>query len=532
MKKVTTFVLLIFVLVLAACGSDEPEETAVSATEAPAVEEVATEVPVATEAPAVEEAATEAPAVEEPALLIDPELVGKTWAWERRDSNGNASDPINVPNSENYTLVFGEDGTFAAKMDCNNAAGDYTSSGIGNIMMTLGPSTMAFCGEESLDTMMSQTFGPAQNYTIEGDGSILKFIWVAGGPIDYYRNVTTVELDPPAEGAATGTVTAADGVFLRTGPGTDYPYIGAAAFGASGEIIGVSQDGLWYLVDAPSLPEGEVWVVAEFVEATNTENIPVVASSALEASLTNIPWTWVSTTNPATGEQKIENHANYIVLFNDDGTANIKVDCNNSLADYTTDGSNITITPGPSTMVACENPELDTMFLTQLSSAAIYFIEGGNLYLDLPMDSGTMRFIPEGVITPPTEDTPAGEADSSALYLASYGAVGTPQPLIEGSQITAHFAGDQISGNASCNNYSGTMAPVNDYFNVTGIVTTRQFCDGLMDQENAYLAALGAITGYQWTEQLIGSDTVVTSGEIFYTMPDGAAGVLNYTSSQ
>ena len=133
---------------------------------------------------------------------------------------------------------------------------------------------------------------------------------------------------------------------------------------------------------------------------------------------------------------------------------------------------------------------------------------------------------------PPTEDTPAGEADGTVLYLASYGAVGAPQSLIEGSQITAHFAGDQISGNASCNNYAGTMVPVEDYFNVTGVITTRQFCDGLMDQESAYLAALGAITGYQWTEQLIGSDMVVTSGQIFYTTPDGAAGVLNYTSSQ
>jgi len=526
MKKVTALLLLVVVLMLAACGSDESEPTAVPATEAPAVEEAATE------APTVEEAATEVPVVEEPELVVDPELVGKTWAWERRDPNGNASDPISVSNPENYTLVFSEDGTFAAKMDCNNANGEYTSRGVGSIMMTLGPSTMASCGEESLDTMMSQMFGPAQSYTIEGNGTVLKFAWAAGGPIDYYRNVTTVELDAPAEGAATGTVTAPDGVFLRTGPGTNYPYVGAAPFGASGEIIGVSQDGLWYLVDAPSLPEGEVWVVAEFVETTGAENLPVVTAPALEASLTNIPWAWVSTTNPATGEQVVENHTNYIVLFNDDGTANIKIDCNNSLATYTTDGSNISIVPGPSTMAACQNPELDTMFLTQVSSAAIYFIEGGNLYLDLPMDSGTMRFIPEGVTVPPTEDTPAGEADGSVLYLTSFGAASAPQPLIQGSQITAHFAGDQISGNASCNNYSGTMVPVNDYFNVTNIVTTRQFCDGLMDQENAYLAALGAITGYEWAEELVGSDTVVTSGRIFYTMPDGAAGVLNYTSSQ
>ncbi len=522
MKKVSALLLLLFVLALAACGSDEPEATAVPATEVPVVvEEVATVAPVATEA---------LPYIDTLDHVVNPDLVGKTWAWERRDPNGNASDPISVPNPENYTLIFNEDGTFTAKMDCNNANGRYATPDDTNIFMELGPSTKAACGPDSLDTAMAQTFGPAQNYTIEGNGAVLKLSWVAGGPIDYYRNVTTVELDAPAEGAATGTVTAPDGVFLRTGPGTDYPYIGAAPFGASGELIGVSQDGLWYLVDAPSLPEGEVWVVAEFVETTDAENLPVVAAPTMEASLTNIPWAWVSTTNPATGEQMVENHTNYIILFKDDGTALVKVDCNNSLATYTTEGSNISIVPGPMTMVACSDPAQDTMFLEQLSSAVIYFIEGGNLYLDLPADSGTMRFVPEGMTIPPTEDTPAGEADGSVLYLTSYGAASAPQPLIEGSQITAHFAGDQISGNASCNNYSGTMVPVNDYFNVTDIVTTRQFCDGLMEQEEAYLAALGAITGYQWTDQLIGSDTVVTSGQMFYTMPDGAAGVLNFAS--
>jgi hypothetical protein len=46
---------------------------------------------------------------------------------------------------------------------------------------------MIFCGEDSLDVQMSQLFGPAQNYQFEEGGAVLKFIWVAAGPIDYYR---------------------------------------------------------------------------------------------------------------------------------------------------------------------------------------------------------------------------------------------------------------------------------------------------------------------------------------------------------
>ena len=99
----------------------------------------------------------------------------------------------------------------------------------------------------------------------------------------------------------TGTVTAPDGVFLRTGPGTDYPYVGAAPFEETGEIIGVSEDGFWWLADAPNLPEEEVWVTAEWVEVTGGENVPVVAAPPVEPILTGTPWEWVSTTDPAQG---------------------------------------------------------------------------------------------------------------------------------------------------------------------------------------------------------------------------------------
>jgi len=461
----------------------------------------------------------------------DPELVNKMWVWERRDPNGNAIDEIIVPNPTDYTLFFNETGEFLARLDCNNMQGRYATARPGNIFMEAGVTTMVFCGEDSLDTEMTKMFGPAQSYRFEEDGQVMVMVWVAGGPLDYFRQVTAVQLPKPAEGVPTGTVTAPDGIFLRTGPGTHYPYVGAAPFGASGEIIGVSQDGEWWLADAPNQPNGEVWVSAMYVDATNTENVPVVAAPPMEVQLTGVPWMWMSTTNPATGTQPIPNYNNYIVLFNDDGTAFVQADCNNILATYTTDGSNISLALGPTTMVYCGDESMDTEFTQQLSSATIYFIEGGNLYLDLPADSGTMHFAPEGLAMPPVENPPAGEAEGSTLYLVSFGPASAPQPIIAGSQITAGFAGDQITGNAGCNNYSGTMVPVNDYFNVTNIVTTMQYCDGLMEQEDAYLTALQNIAGYQWDQQLIGSSLIVTKGQILYNMPDGTLGVMNFTSN-
>jgi heat shock protein HslJ len=461
----------------------------------------------------------------------DPDLIDKTWAWAGRDPNGNDIEPIVITTPENYTLLFNEDGSFNAKADCNVVLGSYATDAPGSIFMEAGPSTMAFCGETSSDMAMLQMFGPAQDYVISEDGQTLTFNWVAGGPIDTYRSVAEVELTPPAEGAASGTVTAPDGIFLRTGPGTDYPYVGAAPLGATGEIIGVSQDGQWWLVNTPNLPEGQVWVSATFVEATNTEAVPVVTAPTVEPALTDVPWMWVAFTDAVAGETLVESPERYVVKFNTDGTANIQADCNVVLASYTTDGSSISILPGPSTLMACPEDSQADRFVLNLTNAAIYFMQGGSLFMDLFADGGTMRFLPQGS-TPPTAEAPAAEADNSTFYLASFGPVDAPQAIIEGTQITASFSGTQVSGNAGCNNYSGTLTPVNDYFVVTDIFTTFMMCEeDVMAQEQAYLAGLQALTGYLWEQSLVNDTTVVTQGALFYALPDGAAGVMNFVTT-
>jgi len=324
MKKLIIVLVLLFALV--ACGGSDPtpEPTAVPPTEAPPTAVPPTEAPAATEEPA-----SSGSMVDSMNHTPDPALINTTWVWERRDNNGNSSDPISVTNSQNYTLFFNEDGTFSAKLDCNNGNGRYATEANGGIFMELGPMTMAICGDGSLDTQMMGIFGGAvQDYRIEGNGQVLALVWAAGGPIDYYRNVASVDLpEPPADGAV-GTVTAPDGIFLRTGPGTNYPYVGVAAFGDSGEIIGKSQDGQWWLASAPELPGGQVWASASFVEVTNGDSVPVVAAPSVPSggSLVGVPWQWVSTTDPK-GALTVQQPENYIVLFNEDGTASIKADC-------------------------------------------------------------------------------------------------------------------------------------------------------------------------------------------------------------
>ena len=93
-----------------------------------------------------------------------------------------------MPNPESYTITFRDDGTFGGLADCNNFAGDYsTESGFS---LTLGPTTAAFCGEESLDQQylglldMVAAGGPTGEGTLalESAGGADRMIFINGGP--------------------------------------------------------------------------------------------------------------------------------------------------------------------------------------------------------------------------------------------------------------------------------------------------------------------------------------------------------------
>ena len=77
-------------------------------------------------------------------------ITDKEWQWELVKDQP-AGETTTVSDPENYTLVFRGDGTFSGKADCNEISGTYTQEG--GFFLTLGPSTMAFCGEDSLDQL-------------------------------------------------------------------------------------------------------------------------------------------------------------------------------------------------------------------------------------------------------------------------------------------------------------------------------------------------------------------------------------------
>jgi D-alanyl-D-alanine carboxypeptidase len=127
-----------------------------------------------------------------------------------------------------------------------------------------------------------------------------------------------------------------------------------------------------------------------------TEDTSELEAEATMADLTALvehPWQWTSFTNPV--EQfDVEGPENYVLTFNEDGTVSVKADCNNAAGSYTADGSSLTIEIGPMTMAACPEGSRSDQFVQLLGGAAIYFFEGGNLFIDLMADGGTLSFSP------------------------------------------------------------------------------------------------------------------------------------------
>jgi uncharacterized protein YraI len=86
----------------------------------------------------------------------------------------------------------------------------------------------------------------------------------------------TAEFVGPQPGEPQGT--AVDTVYVRSGPGNQYPAYGIAAAGSSGLIFGHSEDGQWWTVrlNPNNVGTGFGWVAAVFVTTQNTDGLPVI----------------------------------------------------------------------------------------------------------------------------------------------------------------------------------------------------------------------------------------------------------------
>ena len=99
------------------------------------------------------------------------EITGIQWQWAQLTETEPASQSV-VPNPENYVMVLNADGSVNLKADCNMVSWTYTLEGDSLAFNTVGPSTLAYCGDESLDTKFMEMLGKGGTVSLE-DGRLV-----------------------------------------------------------------------------------------------------------------------------------------------------------------------------------------------------------------------------------------------------------------------------------------------------------------------------------------------------------------------
>lgn len=109
----------------------------------------------------------------------------------------------------------------------------------------------------------------------------------------------------------------------------------------------------------------------------------------------------------------------------------------------------------------------------------------------------------ESPSSPASPTEPPIEVDSqlsgTRWILTSYlNESGSMIPVVPGSRITAEFSNGQVGGSAGCNSYSGPYKLDGKGLSIGQLASTMMACDEpLMQQESAFLAALGKTASYQ-----------------------------------
>lgn len=120
-------------------------------------------------------------------------------------------------------------------------------------------------------------------------------------------------------------------------------------------------------------------------------------AAAQPASLTGVTWQWTSYRDL---RQRVEVLTPVqTITFQEDGSFAGQADCNRFLGGFTLNGSELTLTPGPSTLVACEEGSLGDAFVNRLFHVERFTVtEDGALELTLA-SGGVMGFVAQPLVS-------------------------------------------------------------------------------------------------------------------------------------
>jgi len=324
------------------------------------------------------------------------ELIGTTWQWVQTvygdDSVVAATDP------SRYTLLFDETGQVAVRLDCNGGGGQYTVEGPSLLFGAL-VSTLVACPEDSQATVFAKDLAEVYSYMIEDgrlhlslklDSGIMEFVPAeegAGAPTAVATEEATEE--PTAEATAEATEEATE---EATAEATQEPTEEATMEPTEEATAEPTEEATEEPTAEATMEPTEEATEEPTAEATE-EPAEESSEGAGSGELTGTSWQWVQSVYEGDMVVLANDPTRYTITFNDDGSVQAQIDCNQGRGTYTVDGSNLTFGAITSTRMACPGDSQDGVFAADLAAVTSYMFADGNLHLTTSTD-GVMEFAP------------------------------------------------------------------------------------------------------------------------------------------
>ena len=423
--------------------------------------------------------------------------------WNVTMYNNGREAVVGVIEGTELTVLFGDNGELSGSAGCNQFIGSFTASGNTIQIGQLG-STMRFCAEPEGTMEQEQAFlaalQSAATFRIEGDNLELR---TAGDAIAVMAT-RRVEVDLPAPApeptTPTGRVVGTQALNVRSGPGTVFPVIGVARLGDEGELVGRSADGRWWAVSIPSAPGGVGWVSADFVLATNAENVPVMQGPPPPPPTpTPLPRPTATPVPPAQPTPTPSAQINFTadrttIMQGECATLSWSVENVQAVWVYPL-GAQYNAFPraGQGTEVVCPATTTTYEMRVRLRDGSTQFRQ-----VTITVNAAAPTATPMPPVNPiPPVDSLAG----TRWNVVNFNNGGAIVTLAPGTSITMNFGVDgQVTGNSGCNSFAAGYTVNGSALSITQPGGTQQFCEspaGVMEQEASFQTALPTAASFR-----------------------------------
>jgi heat shock protein HslJ len=341
--------------------------------------------------------------------------------WQVISYNNGREAVVSAIIGTELSAIFDEDGQLHGSAGCNNYTSTYVIEGE-SISIEPAATTRMLCGEP--DGIMEQemeylaALEMAASYEFEEDRLIL--LDEDGRRVVIYQLARTFEL--------TETIWHLQNYFdgnesvQSTLEGTEI----TAIFNGEGNLSGIAGCNNYsgvYQVDGEQIqielgpltmmfcdqPEGVMDQEASYLQALGSATSFQIVGDELvmqnesgqevlrykASDLVGYVWMWLEFLENNDTITQPDMPGNYTLEFLPDGALTVQADCNNANGRYSVSGNQLDMEILATTLAACPPGSLSDEYILLLNDAVAFIREGEFLFIDIMLDTGTMKFFPQ-----------------------------------------------------------------------------------------------------------------------------------------